>query len=63
MVPCRLDRQPGILWIGLREVKLLKELDRKGEKIEAFEFKEVVAATEEEMTKIPIITFFFFAVL
>lgn len=33
--------------------KLLKDLDRKGEDIEAFEFKEVVEATEEEMTKIP----------
>ena len=32
---------------------LLKSLDRKGEKIEAFEFKEVVQATEEEMAKIP----------
>lgn len=33
--------------------KLLKDLDRKGEEIEAFEFKEVVEATEEEMSKIP----------
>ena len=33
--------------------KLLKELDRKGETIEAFDFKEVVEASEEEMGKIP----------
>lgn len=32
---------------------LLKELDRKGEQAEAFQFKELVEATEEEMGKIP----------
>jgi len=33
--------------------KLLKEKDLKGNRIEAFSFKELVEATEEEMTKIP----------
>jgi glycyl-tRNA synthetase len=32
---------------------ILKEQDKKGAKIEAFAFKEVVGATEEEMTQIP----------
>lgn len=33
--------------------KLLKEKDLKGNRIESFSFKELVEATEEEMTKIP----------
>ena len=33
--------------------KLLKEKDLKGSKIEAFSFKELVEATEEEMSQIP----------
>lgn len=33
--------------------KLLKEKDLKGNRIEAFSFKELIEATEEEMTKIP----------
>jgi glycyl-tRNA synthetase len=32
---------------------LLKSLDRKGEKVEPFQFKELVEATEEEMARIP----------
>lgn len=33
--------------------KLLKEKDKKGEEVEAFSFKELVGATEEEIAQIP----------